>query len=283
MIMLIGCGEWGFREMPIEAHFRIAKKFGFRYLEFGIGGDRIGRLPEHPTSADISAFRALTKEFDILTPFCCIENDFTLDDPRAHQEILRGVLEQIRCVAECGATHVRLFAGFRPMDEMTEAIWRQLIDAMLTCDELCRKLNLIIAIETHGTIQHNADGSATHINSATTDRAGLARLAQLLPPRIGFNYDPGNIKAAQPQDREYALPMINGRVNYCHLKDWKRRGDGWVACAIGDDDLDYASLLPRMRFEGTYLIEYEPLEDTEAGITRSLDYLQRIGMALRFE
>ena len=31
-----------------------------------------------------------------------------------------------------------------------------------------------------------------------------------------------------------------------------------------------------MKFDGVYLIEYEPLEDPEDGIQRSLDYLSRV-------
>ena len=31
--MKVGCGEWGFRDLPMEDHFRIAQKFGFAYLE----------------------------------------------------------------------------------------------------------------------------------------------------------------------------------------------------------------------------------------------------------
>ena len=42
-----------------------------------------------------------------------------------------------------------------------------------------------------------------------------------------------------------------------------------------DDDLDYAPLLPIPGFDGVYLIEYEPLEDTEDGLTRSLSYLRK--------
>ena len=50
----VGCGEWGFRNLPMADHFRIAASFGFRELEFGIGGGQPGRLPEAPSPADIA-------------------------------------------------------------------------------------------------------------------------------------------------------------------------------------------------------------------------------------
>ena len=45
---------------------------------------------------------------------------------------------------------------------------------------------------------------------------------------------------------------------------------------ISDDDIDYGQLLPVKGHDGAYLIEYEPLEDTEDGIKRSLEYLRRV-------
>ena len=80
----VGCGEWGFRELPLRDHFAIAADFGFRELEFGIGGGQTGRLPEEPSPADIAGFRRLAAESGLATPGCCIENDFTLPDPEAH-------------------------------------------------------------------------------------------------------------------------------------------------------------------------------------------------------
>ena len=101
-----------------------------------------------------------------------------------------------------------------------------------------------------------------------------------MPLKMGINYDPGNIKAAEANSANLHLPLLNHRINYCHLKDWKRQGQGWVACAVGDDDLNYGTLIQKMRFDGVYLIEYEPLHDIEDGIRRSLQNLRSAGIAL---
>lgn len=274
--MIVGCGEWGFRNVPMQEHFRISERFGFRFLEFGIGGGQPGRLPEEPGEADVAEFRALGERYGINTPFCCLENDFTLAAEGEHEAMVAKVLGQLRSARSCGATHVRLFAGFTPAADMTEEIWSRLFSAFEGCERLCAELGMEIAIETHGALEFGDDGSAVHINSVTTDRECLGRLLENLPSRVGFNYDPGNIKAVSPGDHRYCLDLLNDRINYCHLKDWHSRGGGWVACAIGDDDLDYGPVFERMKFDGVYLIEYEPLEDPEDGIQRSLDYLSRV-------
>lgn len=281
--LLVGCGEWGFRELPMEEHFRITAEFGMKYLEFGIGGDQTGRLPAEPSESDIAEFLALGEKYEIKTPFCCLENDFTLGDPVEHEKMLAGVIAQIHAAAACKATHVRLFAGFTPIGQMDKGRWTRMLDAFRQCNDLCQELGLQIAIETHGALNFHGDGSATHTSTITTHGLGLARLLKELPTEIGFNYDPGNIKAAEPEIEDLHLELLNPRINYCHLKDWRRTDLGWIACAIGDDDLDYESLLGDLEFAGVCLIEYEPLADPEDGIRRSLEYLHRVVEHVVFE
>ena len=279
----IGCGEWGFRELPLEEHFRLAGELGFRYLEFGIGGGQPGRLSEQPHAAEVAGLRELGRRHGLATPFCCVENDFTLPEADAHAAMLDKVLEQARAAADCGATHLRVFAGFTALEDMDEACWARMLDGLARTDALCEQLGMAVSIETHGGIRFLEDGAAVHTNTCTTDPQGLARMLREMPARVGFNFDPGNIKAVRPEDATCCLDVIDERINYCHLKDWRRQGDGWVATAVGEDDLDYAALLTRMSFGGVYLIEYEPTHDVVDGIRRSLAHLDRVAPGWSFE
>jgi sugar phosphate isomerase/epimerase len=274
--MILGCGEWGFRNRPMAEYFEIATKLGFRHLEFGIGGGWPGRLPDEPTAADVDSFRRLVARHGVSARHCCLENDFTRPDAAQHEADVRKVAAQIPAAAACGASVVRLFAGFTPVEQMTDAIWNRLIAALNTSAEAAARHGMTIALETHGAISMNPDGSATHRHTVSTHRDWLPRLIQELPKGVAFNYDPGNLKAVNPDDTGYALDLLQGHITYCHLKDWKRLGQGWVACAPGDDSLDYAALLPSRGYDGVYLVEYEPLEDTIDGFQRSLSYLQRV-------
>ena len=274
--VILGCGEWGFRNRPMPKWFAIATSLGFRHLEFGIGGGWAGRLPDAPAPADVAAFRALAERHAVTTRYCCLENDFTRPDPAEHEAQVRTVLAQFAPAADCGAEMVRLFAGFTPADRMSEPIWNRLFAALATCAAAAGRSGMKIAIETHGAITTLPDGSLAHAHTVTTRRDCLIRLLREMPPDVAFNYDPGNLKAADPTDDRYAADLLAGRVSYCHLKDWRPKGDGWAACAPGDDSIDYARLLPVAGFDGVYLIEYEPLEDTVDGLKRSLAYLRRI-------
>jgi sugar phosphate isomerase/epimerase len=280
----VGCGEWGFRNLPMADHFRIAEEFGFRELEFGIGGGQPGRLPEAPTHRDISAFRALVASSGITTPGCCIENDFSGACPEELAATVVKAIRQSRAAAECGARQIRYFAGFTPWAAMDDARYWRMVDALMACDRELERLGLTMAIETHGAIDQRPDGSAVHTPTVTTHPDGLRRLRHDLPDRIGFNFDPGNIRAAHPLDRSCAVDLLRGRITYCHMKDWIRAGEGWRAVAVGDvpDGIDWAELLPRTGYEGTYLVEYEPLGDTRDGIRRSLAALRAAGFVLEF-
>jgi sugar phosphate isomerase/epimerase len=273
--MILGCGEWGFRNRTTPEYFDIATTLGFRHLEFGIGGGWPGRLPDVPAAADVAAFRRLAERRAVTTKYCCLENDFTRPDAAAHASQVRTVLAQLPAAADCGAEVVRLFAGFTPADQMTETTWDRLLDALATSAAAAERHGMRVAIETHGAITHLPDGTAVHQHTVTTRRDCLTRLVREMPLAVAFNYDPGNLKAADPSDDRYAADLLAERVAYCHLKDWRRKGDGWVDCAPGDDSIDYARLLPVPGFDGVYLIEYEPLEDTADGLKRSLAYLRR--------
>ena len=280
--LLVGCGEWGFRELPMEQHFQVARELGFGALEFGIGGGKPGRLSEAPDAAEVAGFLQLCESYELRTPFCCIENDFTLGDSDAHQAELEKVRAQARVAVDCGATHIRLFCGFTPLPAMDEPRWERMLSAFSDVDELCYRSDVVIAIETHGAISALPDGSLAHEETVTTEPGALARLMRELPARVGFNYDAGNIKAARPHDESYGLEVIRERINYCHMKDWTREGEGWRAVAIGEDDMDWGALLEEMDFAGVHLIEYEPTEDVVDGIGRSLAYLDRAAPAWRF-
>ena len=80
------------------------------------------------------------------------------------------------------------------------------------------------------------------------------------------------------------LDILNDRINYCHLKGWFQYDDGtWQAAGVGNGTMDWKVFLSKMKFDGVYLIEYEPTHDILDGIKRSIEYLVKIIPDLRFE
>jgi hypothetical protein len=124
----------------------------------------------------------------VATPFCCLENDFTLRDGEAHRSMLALTKRNLVAAARCGATHVRLFTGFATVHEMSEPLWHQLIDAFCDCQHLAGREGLVLCIETHGALTHD-DEAVVHRHTVTTERGSLAA-ALRLPADVAFNWDP---------------------------------------------------------------------------------------------
>lgn len=274
--MDVGCGWWGFRELPFAAHLEMCSTVGFRTLEIGVGNEFAATFPMNTDKkrVDEAMFKAVQAGIEL--SFATAENDFSLANPQAHRQMLDHVLAVIGIARLFGVSHLRLFAGFTPARDLTTRLYGQVVDAFKLVNERCVEYGIAISIETHGKITWKGD-VAHHENTISTDPHYLERLMRDLPGNIGFNYDPGNIKAVWPEELDCFVSILADRINYCHLKDWIARDGGWVAAAIGDGTLDYGPLLPKVPFDGIYLIEYEPLGDLEDGIRRSLTYLEQLG------
>jgi len=281
--MIVGLGEWGLHERTIEEHCKIAKHFGFRYMELGIGGDFPGRIPRDADQKEIDAVLACLRDYGIRAPFVMLENDFTLEAAAEVRRMIERAAHDIKLSAKLGATHVRLFTGFALAADMTEDRWTRMLQAFVELNALCAQYGMAITIETHGRNTKKNEGFIQE-HTTTTDWHCLERLLRELPAEVGFNFDPGNLKTvAQGRSLTEYAKLIGSRINYCHLKDWKRVDDYWVACAPGDDDLDYDLLLREMSYEGPYMIEYEQTGDIVEGIGRSMHYLRSIRPDLRME
>ncbi|NRF92876.1 sugar phosphate isomerase/epimerase [Paenibacillus frigoriresistens] len=281
--MIVGLGEWGLQYLSIEEHCRIAKEMGFRYLELGIGGDYPGRIQRNISPRQIDELLATMQDYGIKAPFFALDSDFTLEEPEALRNMKLQVAHDIQLAARFGATHVRLFTGFELASNMTEEQWIRMTQAFAEMNELCSAHGIVISIETHGRITKKNEGFIQE-HTTTTEWNCLLRLLCELPPEVGFNFDPGNLKTvAEGRPLTDYAKLLGNRINYCHLKDWRRVDDYWVACAPGDDDLDYDALLKDVPFQGVYLIEYEQTDDIIKGIGRSLNYLRSIRPNLRME
>lgn len=281
-IIDVGCGWWGFRELPFAAHLNVCSAVGFRTLEIGIGDEFAATFPMNTDEKWVDEAMSKAAQAGIKLSLATAENDFSLTDPQAHRQMLDHVLAVIDIARLFGVSHLRLFAGFTPAKDFTARLYEQVVDAFKLVNERCVEYGIAISIETHGKITWKG-GVAHHENTISTDPYYLDRLMRDLPANIGFNYDPGNIKAVWPEESDCFVSILADRINYCHLKDWIARDGGWVAAAIGDGALDYSSLLPKIPYDGVYLIEYEPLRDLEDGIRRSLAYLERLGYVIKLK
>ncbi|HOJ09529.1 MAG TPA: hypothetical protein PK733_02940 [Clostridiales bacterium] len=132
--MIVGVGEWGFRELPFEEHCRIAAKFGFKYMKLGIGGDFIGRLRGDMTEAELNNTLSCIKDYGIKTPFMCLENDFTKGNANEVWKTVERICMEAKLSRAFVVTYLRLFAGFVPAEKMSSEKRNNMIMAFKAVD-----------------------------------------------------------------------------------------------------------------------------------------------------
>ena len=277
--MKLGLAEWGMRDLPIEEHYKMTRKFGLKYLELGIGGYMPGQIPNGMNGEWVKKLQGYSKKYDVLTPYMCFGNDFTIEDEKAVREKVDEIIADLPACSEIGVTHLRLFSGFSSHKEIVGPRWDLMIDSFKKVSKACERYEMQISIETHGRLEPKGNG-VIHHHTTSTDKDAIRRMLAELPENVGINYDPGNLKPVQDEDVTSYLPLIGGRLNYCHLKDWKQLDNGsWIPVAIGDvpdTTIDWKKLFGTIKFDGVYLLEYEQTFDIEDGFARSLDFISTI-------
>ena len=277
--MKLGLAEWGMRDLPIEEHYKMTQKFGLKYLELGIGGYTPGQIPVGMDEKWVKKLQGYSKKYDVLTPYMCFGNDFTIEDEAAIDVKADEIIADLPACSEIGVTHLRLFSGFSSHKDIVGKRWDIMIDAFKKVAKACEKYGMQISVETHGMLEPKGDG-VIHHHTTSTDKDAIARLLEDTPQNVGINYDPGNLKPVQDGDVISYLPLIGKRLNYCHLKDWKQLENGsWIPVAIGDvpdTTIDWVKLFDAIDFDGVFLLEYEQTFDIEDGFRRSLDFLSKI-------
>ncbi len=277
--LALGCADWGFRLMPIEERTAHQRELGFTVVEIAAGDGHPGHLPARSDREQRRRFREAHRVNGLEVRYAAVPGDFALADRTALEEEIDRVCGAIADVADCGAVVVHVTASTKPLAEVDETRWANLLEALDRCQTRATQLGVTLTIETLGHAVERG-GVVLHKHSVQSEPVALARLLRRMPPEMGVLWDPANAMAAGPDDPTCLAGVVRGRVAACHLKDWRREGDGWVAVAPGDGDLDLVGLLDSAGYDGVCLVEYENPPDVVEGTRRGLAALQAQGGVL---
>jgi sugar phosphate isomerase/epimerase len=272
----LGCADWGFRLMPVEERTAHQRELGFTVVEIAAGDGQPGHLPPQSGPSDRRRFREAHRANGLEPRYAAVPGDFALTDRQALELEIDRVCGAIAGVADCGASVIHVTASTKPVAAVQEASWPGIAEALDRCQARATQLGVTLTVETLGHAVER-DGVVLHEHGIQSEPAALARLLRQMPPEMGLLWDPANVKAAMPDDPSCLADVVRGRVVACHLKDWRREGDGWVAVAPGEGDLDLLALLARAAYDGVCLVEYENPPDVVDGTRRGLELLQAQG------
>ena len=142
------------------------------------------------------------------------------------------------------------------------------IDHLKRLGDLAEELGMDLSLETHKGPTQNAD-------------AMLALMAEVDHPRVGLNFDTGNIAYYNAgTDPVGELDRVKHLVKSVHLKDNRGGFEDWYFPALGDggavDFRRVREILDGVGFTGPYTIEIEGIGgEPEPGLEARLDRVAR--------
>ncbi len=267
--MIYGNAAWGFRETPLEDQFKITADMGLDVIEIGIANAPTD-IALDATDAELDKVKALSEKYGVRMLCAATGDDFTTgtDDVAKVKKVI-DICEKL------GVKNLRIFAGFTPLSDVTEDIFRMMLDSLTEVCNYAKEKNVTPVIETHGGVDGYDDG-VVHIMSTTTDLDAIMRIINELPDNVRICYDPANLYAVGIKNPEKFYEKIKDRVEYAHFKDFAPLPSGHIKPSFcGDSDMDWSAIMASMQdFKGAALFEYENVEDIKEGLIKCYNHIK---------
>lgn len=281
--MIFGNAAWGLRETPLKEQLRITRDMGLKVLELGIA-NAPKDVPLEVTNEELVEIKELAAEYGVSYMCAATGNDFTIGQEAAaggmgagrgytHPDVVK-LKRVIDICAELDIHYLRIFAGFTALDDVTEEVFGGMIKSLKAVCTYAEEKGVVPVIETHGGVNGLPDG-VEHFHSTTTAMASLTHIMDSLPGNAKICFDPANLYAVGHEKPERFYEVFKERIGYAHFKDFKKLLGGHLKPSYcGDSDMKWDAILEAMKeFEGVALFEYENVEDVEAGLKKSYEYM----------
>jgi sugar phosphate isomerase/epimerase len=205
-------------------------------------------------------------EYNLKLSGYIVGNDFAWFEDNRRREQINKVKHAIDCAYKLGTNIVRVFVGdIKEKINDYDDVKRLLIYTFLEICDYAKNKNVILAVENHGKL--------------------CAKYKQLLDlflciraENMRFNIDIGNFLLVGESPVE-AIPKLIDKCVLVHLKDYKKIGNEFVPCIIGEGDVNLKECLKifkEYRYNGYFSLEYEAEEDAVIGIKKSLDNILKL-------
>ena len=270
--MQYGLAAWGLRLTPLREQLAMTKRLGVRHLELGIAGFRNDLLQADSKNCDVETVRSLFLTSDLQPSCAATGNDFTQEKETDVWLSLKQTRAALQLADSLGIRYLRIFAGFAPVADVTGKRYDLLTECLKNVYEASKETQVLPVVETHGGVETLRDGTVRHFASISTEDETLEKLLNDIPD-MKLNFDPANLYVLGKDVAEF-YRRFREKIAYVHLKDFVRKGMGWIPATCGEGNMDWPVLLAEMcSFEGPALLEYEIPDDAERGFADSLKFL----------
>jgi sugar phosphate isomerase/epimerase len=240
--MKIGAAAWGFRELPLGKQLKICRENGLYSLELGIA-NAPKDLPLCAGTEQLNRVRKAYEQAGVQLECAATGDDFMMEEEEKVQIQVSKVQKVIEICSFLQIPYLRIFAGFVPLGQMTEKLWKHTEEALDECAAFAAQRKVVLAVETHGAVLPYRSG-IRHVDTITTDLSSLERLKREIRDDILFVPDGANLAATRHMNVEEYYRLLSGRIAYSHIKNFRRTEDGSIEpSSVGDGILDWKPLL----------------------------------------
>ena len=271
-----GCAERGLRSYPLKKQFALLHESGVRSLEIGLGTEHLGHLAPRPTEDEFESLEALCNEYAIQTPYVALEENLTTEESTDSEARLATLIDQFQTASRIGATTINLRVTDLPTIDVNDTIWEHFTHQLDRLSKAAQELDLTIALMTQGLVETESADGLFMIETIMTHRPALSRLAETLPPNLGFGYEPAMFKAVNPSDLRYGSDIVAPRTQLCILQEWAPSQRMISPQLTGADDLDFGSILSRLSPDTPLLLAIPESMEPSTAITHAGRYIDRV-------
>lgn len=221
----------------------LAREYGLNGLEIRSVGEK---NPFQMSDADVREIHAIATGEGL--PICCVSSPLfkcAFDDLQTRQTHLEAFRRTMDTMHLWGARLVRCF-NFNNLHD-GGARFAEVADAMRPAVAIARDAGVTMVLESEPTVY------------AANIGALVAFLKQMDDPAVGAVFDPGNEigdpAAPPPYPDGYAL--LKPWLRHVHVKDILRSPDAFLPAKLGEGNVDFDGLFPRLKreFDGWVSVE----------------------------
>jgi sugar phosphate isomerase/epimerase len=258
----LGCPDWSVEQVAEQA-----LRAGYTGIELRLlGPDLIpADLPEAERRRVLSVFDGAG------LAICCVGTSarFSSAEPEARAENERLAMRFLELAADWRCPLIRVFGGVFPDGVPAEQVIAYVAESLERVGRRGEALGVTAVLETH-------DGFSAGATVA-------AALAQVSSPFVGALWDTHH-PYRMGESAAQTMALLGNRLRHVHIKDARRRGDGWELVLLGEGEVPVAEALQAIQaggYDGWYSVEWEKkwhpeIPDPEIALPQHAEVLRRL-------
>jgi sugar phosphate isomerase/epimerase len=224
----LGCPAWTIEQVTAQAVHD-----GYQGVEL-----RIYKGAVIPADLALDERRHVRSVFaDAGVEICCVSAStrFSSADPTDRKKQEDELCRYVQLADDLGSPLVRTFGGMMPEGVAEDSVFRYVGDSLNRVADRTAGAKASVVLETH--------------DAFSSGKAVATVLQYVASPRVGALWDTHHpYRTGETADQTYQL--LKDRLLHTHVKDARRKGDGWQLVLLGEGEVPVRDVLLTLKANG---------------------------------